>query len=277
MIDDHRPASDRPIEATADSGGHRQERVDDAALLKDCLQQLRGAKSEFVAAASRELRTPLALLLGPLQDILDSPASALVPASRTMLEGARQRALTLLRLLDTLPGWSTIDAATERDGAAGVFMPVDLGAYTAALAEHFRPACQAAGLRLVVDCPAVADMSLVDRDAWEKIVVYLLANAFNATGEGSIEVRLRIDGGNAHLTVGDNGTGIAARELPYVFDRVGQLAAVGVDDPVRHRFGLPLVRDLVRLLSGTIEVQSTTGRGTTFTVLVPLEARDRVA
>src|SRR3954465_2363075 len=128
MIDDHQPASDRRIEATADSGGHRQDRVADAALLKDCLQQLRGAKSEFVAASSRELRTPLALLLGPLQDILDSPASALVPASRTVLGVARQCSLSLLRLLDTLPGGSTIDAATERGGALVACMPVDLGA-----------------------------------------------------------------------------------------------------------------------------------------------------
>src|SRR3954451_12315898 len=242
MIDDHQPASDRPIEATADSGGHRQERAADAALLKECLQQLRGAKSEFVAAASRELRTPLALLLGPLQDILDSPASALVPASRTMLEGARQRALTLLRLLDTLPGLSTIDAATERDGARGVFMPVDLGAYTAALADHFRPACEAAGLRLVVDCPAAGGASLVDRDAWEKVVVYLLANAFNATVAGSIEVRLRIHGGDARLTVGDTAAGVAGVDSSYVWDRPRHPAPVAVDEPVHLRVGLPLVR-----------------------------------
>jgi signal transduction histidine kinase len=218
---------------------------------------LERGRIEFVDSLSREFRTPLMLLLGPLQAILDSPASALAPASRTVLETARRNALRLLTLLDTVPD----PARVERGPAAGAREPADLATFTTDLASYFRPACDAAGLRLTVDCPPLPASLDLDRDAWEKIVLNLVANAVKSTIEGTIEVGLRAHDGRARLVVSDTGSGVPESELRYVF-----AASDG------SGFGLPFVRELVQQHNGSIEVQSTPGRGTSFTVLLPFGA-----
>jgi PAS domain S-box-containing protein len=209
------------------------------------------------------------LLLGPLQDILDSPASALAPTSRNVLDATRRNAVRLLQLLDALSEFAWTGSAAVR-AARG---HTDLASFTAALAESFRPACDAAGLRLVVDCAPMPERDAVDRDAWEKIVLNLVANAFKSTVEGTIDVRLRDQAGAAQLTVADTGVGIAERELHYVFarfDRTGSRA----DGAGPVSYGLPFVRDLVRRHNGSIDVHSTLGRGTTFAVRLPLARQD---
>ena len=224
---------------------------------------------DFAAHLSRDVRTPLTLLLFPLQNILESPASALAPGSRSMLESARRDALKLLQLLDTLSDSSSIDGSPTRAAAA----PADLASFTADLASTFRSACDAAGLRLSVDCPPLHDQASVNRDLWEKVVVNLVANAFTSTTQGSIEVRLRAQDGNAQLIVSDTGAGISERDLHYIFDRFDRVGPGDDGGSDRIGFGLPFVRDLVRRHNGSIDVRSTLGRGTTLTVLLPLEAR----
>jgi PAS domain S-box-containing protein len=207
---------------------------------------------------SRDLRTPLTLLLGPLQDILDSPASALAPASRALLEAARRNAIRMLQLLD-MPAFS-------RNEGSGTSRAADLASFTAELVDAFRPSCAAAGLRLVVDCPPLREHVTIPDDEWERIVVNLVAHAFKATADGTIDVRLRAGDGQAELIVSDTGAGMPEREVRYIFDRLDRGAAAS--------FGLPFVRDLVRRHSGSIDVQSAAGRGTRFIVRVPLVARD---
>src|SRR4051812_7597341 len=234
----------------------------DSARIDEQLRGVHEALAELDASLSRHVRTPLTLLLGPLNDILASPASALVPGSRASLETARRSALRLLQLLDTI---------RDHRGAAKVG-PVDesafdLGSFTAHIATYFGPACEAAGLRLVTDCPPLAAGSTLDRVAWEAIVVNLVANAVKTTAEGSITVRLRHADGDAQLTVTDTGPGIAERDLQDVFARVTPTLDSGGSVGV----GLPFVADLVKQHGGSIEVHSSDGHGTTFTARVPLE------
>jgi PAS domain S-box-containing protein len=260
---------DREVGADGQGMEPRTPTQADATALADRTAGLERATSVFAADLSRAVRTPLLLLLGPLHDILDSPASALAPASRTALDATRRNAVRLLQLLDALPEFAWTGSAAVR-AARG---PGDLASFTAALAESFRPACDAAGLRLVVDCAPMPDRDAVDRDAWEKIVLNLVANAFKSTVEGTIDVRLRDQAGAAQLTVADTGVGIAERELHYVFarfDRTGSRA----DGAGRVSYGLPFVRDLVRRHNGSIDVHSTLGRGTTFSVRLPLARQD---
>ena len=227
-------------------------------------EQLRGvldAQAELDATLSRDVRTPLTLLLGPLNDILASPASALAPGSRAALETARRSALRLLQLLDTIRDRRSTAPPAAADGSA-----FDLGAFTTEVAGYFHAACDAAGLRLVIDCPPVAALATLDRRAWEAIVVNLVANAVKTTAEGTIDVRLRHVDGDAQLTVTDSGPGMCERDLPYVF-----VGAAPTGDGHDGGFGLPFVADLVKRHGGSIEVHSTQGRGTAFTARVPLE------
>ena len=237
------------------------------------LVDLDRAGTQFVANSSRELRTPLILLLGPLQDILDSPASTLAPSSRNVLDVARRNALRLLKLLDTLPGFSRSES-----GRTGVAREAaDLAAFTAELTGNFRTVCDEAGLRLIVDCPPLSQTVSLDRDVWETIVLNLVANAFKSTIEGSIEVRLRAQDGNVQLSVSDTGAGMPQSETQYVFDHFDRAARAPNGPSDRLGFGLAFVRELVHLQNGSIDVQSAPGRGTSFTVLLPLVAHDPAA
>src|SRR5262252_339199 len=94
--------------------------------------ELSRAKAELVANISRDVRTPLMVLLGPLQEILDSPASALAPASRSVLESARRNALKVLEILETLPDAAGVDSRDDSH------QPIDLAAFTTELAGNFR-------------------------------------------------------------------------------------------------------------------------------------------
>ena len=223
------------------------------------------ATAQWVASITREFRTPLILLLGPLQDILDSPASAIEPNSRHVLEVARRNAMRLLTLLDTIPHVPR----RESGPPAATREPPDLAAFTAELAEHFRSSCDAAGVRLIVDCPPFPDPVDVDRDAWEKIVLNLVGHAFKSTIEGSIEARVRAVDANVLLVVSDTGAGIADSELPYVFERFDGDGRARTGTSERSGFGLAFVHDLVQRHNGSIDVQSTLGRGTSFSVRLP--------
>src|SRR6185295_13219353 len=219
------------------------------------LRLVYGARTEFAGNVSRDLRAPLTLLLGPLQDLLDGPAAALAPGMRAVLERARRDAVRLLQLVDLLP------AALTRRGTAASPDTTDLGSFTAELAGYFRPLCEAAGLQLEVDSPPLSPQADVDREAWERIVVNLVANAFKSTLEGTIAVRLRLEEGTAELTVSDTSPGMPPAELRYVFERLDRAAPASAESSAGG-FGLPFVRDVVRQQMGTIDVRSTVGGGT---------------
>jgi PAS domain S-box-containing protein len=270
MIDDHDAASERTPGGSARETEQLKDRDTELTRLNERLRDLHRANTEFFANISRDVRAPLSLLLGPVQDILDSPASALAPGSRSVLEAARRNSLKLLQVLDTLSEFSSIEGGATRAARA----PVDLASLTADLVDHFRSFCDAAGLRLLVDCAPLPGQVSLDRDVWEKIVLNLVASAFKSTVEGAIEVRLRAQDGHAQLIVIDTGAGISEKELHYVFDHFEGVAPAGPDNSERIRFGLPFVRELVQRHNGSIDVQSTVGRGTRVTVLLPLEGRD---
>ncbi len=273
MVEENEHASGRTLQAPEQEIEELKRRETELARLNERRQDLNRAKAEFFANISREFRAPLTLLLGPLQDILDSPASALAPTSRSVLEVAQRNALRLLKLVDTLPDFSAIEGGR----ADAVREPTDLAAFTAELASNFRPACDWAVLSLIVDCPPLREPVYLDRGAWERIVLNLVANAIQFTAEGTIEVRLRIQYGIAQLIVSDTGIGISASELQHVFDRFPHVAGARTGTSDSIGFGLAFVRELVQQQNGSIDVQSKVGRGTTFTVLLPLAAHQSPA
>ncbi len=231
----------------------------------DALTELDRAKTAFFSNVSHEFRTPLTLMLGPVEDALADPEAPLPPAQRERLEVAHRNALRLQKLVNTLLDFSRIEAGR----AQASYLPTQLGALTADLASSFRSAIERAGLRLVVDCPPLTDLSYVDRDMWEKIVLNLISNAVKFTFEGEIAVTLRQKAGRAELTVRDTGTGIAAAELPRVFERFHRIEGAKSRTHEGTGIGLALVRELVKLHGGSIGVESAPGAGTTFTVSIP--------
>ena len=231
----------------------------------EALAEIDHAKTIFFSNVSHEFRTPLTLMLGPLEDLLGS-TNGLAPTERGQLKIVHRNSLRLLKLVNSLLDFSRI----ELGRAVANFQPVDLAALTRDLASNFRSACDQAGLRLVIDCPPLSREAYIDRDMWEKIVLNLLSNAFKFTFEGEIRVGLRRDGQEALLTVSDTGTGIAKSEIPRLFERFHRIEGARGRSHEGSGIGLALVQELVKMHGGHIAVESEEGKGTAFTISVPL-------
>jgi signal transduction histidine kinase len=242
--------------ATARAYEHEKKRA-------ELLAELDRAKTTFFSNVSHEFRTPLTLILGPLEDALETESD---PARRDRLGRIRRNALRLQKLVNTLLDFSRIEAGRIQAS----FEPVDLPELTRDLASAFRSGVEKAGMWLKVECDPLQEPAYVDRDMWEKIVLNLLSNAFKFTLEGGIEVRLREVDGRAELTVRDTGAGIAAEDLPRVFERFHRVEGVEARTHEGTGIGLALASELVKLHGGTLTAASMVGQGSTFTVLLPL-------
>jgi signal transduction histidine kinase len=230
----------------------------------EALAEIDRAKTSFFSNVSHEFRTPLTLMLGPLEDELGERSSPLPPARRERLETAHRNSLRLLKLVNTLLDFSRIEAGRVQAS----YEATDLAAYTAELVSGFRSAIEKGGLTLTLDCPRLPELVYVDREIWEKVVLNLLSNAFKHTFEGGIRVRLAWCGDHVDLVVSDSGIGIPEAEIPRLFDRFHRVSGARSRSHEGTGIGLALVQDLIRLHGGTVRVESREGEGTTFTVTV---------
>ncbi|OOK69025.1 response regulator [Mycobacterium kansasii] len=143
---------------------------------------------------------------------------------------------------------------------------------TSDIASSFSELCARAGLDLVLDChPVLAD---VDPDMWETIVLNLLSNAVKYTLTGSITVEVRSEGAHCRFAVRDTGVGIAGHDLGRLFERFYRAANVSGRSAEGTGIGLSLVRGLVELQRGTVQIDSEPGRGTTVTIRLPSSVGD---
>jgi signal transduction histidine kinase len=229
----------------------------------EALAEIDRAKTAFFSNVSHEFRTPLTLMLGPIEELLRG-RDTLLPPQIEQLTLVRRNSRRLLKLVNTLLDFSRIEAGR----AQADYRPVDLAALTADLASSFRSACERAGLTLQVECEPVGTI-YVDRDMFEKILLNLLSNAFKYTFDGGVGVSLRDAGDFVRLTVSDTGTGIPDRDLPHLFTRFYRVEGARGRSFEGTGIGLALVQELVHLHGGTIEASSTEGRGSSFTVTLP--------
>jgi signal transduction histidine kinase len=231
------------------------------------LAQLDHMKALFFSNISHEFRTPLSLMLGPIEEVLDDASIEISEIHRTRLEIAHRNALRLLKLVNSLLDFSRIEAGR----AQACFEPTDLAEFTTELASNFRSLCESAGLRFVVDCPRLAEPVYVDRDMWEKIVLNLVSNAFKFTFDGEIVVSIRnLDEDHVEFAVRDTGTGIPAYELPSLFLRFHRIEGARRRSFEGSGIGLALVHELTKLHGGTLSVESEVDQGSIFRVGIPL-------
>jgi signal transduction histidine kinase len=229
------------------------------------LNQLDAAKTAFFSNISHEFRTPLTLMLGPLEDCLADASGTLSDAHRTLMTLAHDNALRLMKLVNALLDFSRLEAGRLK----GSFAPCDLGRITEYLAGMFQSAFDGAGVALKLDCPPSGGFTYVDVDMWERIVLNLVSNAFKFTLAGEVSVTLRDSQTHSVLEVTDTGSGIPASELPMIFERFHRVPNVASRTHEGAGIGLALVRDLVTLHGGKVSVQSTVGVGTKFRVELP--------
>lgn len=229
----------------------------------EALAELDRAKTAFFSNISHEFRTPLTLMLGPIESALNR--NDLTGNELEELQLLHRNALRLLKMVNALLDFSRIEAG-RLDAR---FEPVDLAAYTADLVSVFRSAAHRAGVELTVNCPPTIEPAWVDRFMWEKIVLNLVSNALKSTFEGRISVELASVNGEFELSVSDTGTGISASELPHLFERFRRVEGARRRTNEGSGIGLALVNELVEIHVGTITVESDLGTGSTFRVRIP--------
>ena len=150
------------------------------------LAELDRAKTAFFSNISHEFRTPLTLIMGPLEE-LRARLAADDPTVRQELDVIHRNGLRLGKLVNTLLDFSRIEAGRVQ----ARYEPVDLAAFTADLASVFRSAMERAGLSYQVDCATLPEPVYIDREMWEKVVLNLLSNALKFTFDGTVSVTLR--------------------------------------------------------------------------------------
>ena len=272
--------ADQLSSALASVVSHEQQRQ-----RADALAELDRAKNAFLTNVSHEFRTPLTLLLGPLEDALSDAGSQTVLAER--LRTARRNAGRLLRLVDSLLQFSRIEAGR----ATTELVCTDVGALTWQIASSFTELCARGGLELELDCHrALAD---IDPDMWETIMLNLMSNAVKYTLSGSISVAVHSgeappgdDAGLAEarggagrsglcvISVRDTGVGIGAADLKRLGQRFFRADTALGRSVEGSGIGLSLVRGLVELQQGSMQISSELGRGTTVAITLPKSLAD---
>ena len=225
-------------------------------------------KDEFLATLSHELRTPLNAILGWTQVLrtgrLDEATST--RALETIERNAKAQAQLISDLLDV----SRIITGKLRLE----LRPVELPRIIDAVLDSIRPAADAKEIRLEISLDPLRSPILGDADRLQQVVWNLLSNAIKFTPKGGrVSVRLETTPGSAAIRVADTGAGIRPDFLPYVFDRFRQAESAITRSHGGLGLGLSIVRHLVELHGGTVEVESEgEGKGATFTVRIPVRA-----
>ena len=225
-------------------------------------------KSRFFANISHELRTPLTLLLGPLQTLIKERGSALQPEMRQLLLIMQSNGMRLLKLINDL-----LDLVRLESGKMEVKRePVAIEPFLYGLANAIKKSAEDRGIRLeVISDPAISTV-LTDSDKLERILLNLLFNGLKFTSAGGkVEVKAERENGELVLEVSDTGTGISEEQLPFIFDRFWQADTSSQRKYRGVGIGLALVKELVEVQGGSVEVTSEIGKGTQFTVCLPYE------
>ncbi len=234
------------------------------------LEELDADKTRFFENVSHEFRTPLTLMLGPLDAVLSEASGHLDDRHVQALQSARRSALRLQKLVDTLLDVARADAGEMRPDPE----PTDAAALIGDAVGLFRDSTDRAGLELTVDTDTGGALLDLDRALWTHLVMNLVSNAVKFTTEGSIRVTLRCpvaDDGSRRLVleVADTGPGVPESDRRRIFERFYQVSGVTGRSREGSGVGLSLVSDIVTALGGTVEVTENVPRGTVFTVAVP--------
>lgn len=235
-------------------------------MRRERYDEINRTKMAFFTNISHEFKTPLTLILGPIETLLDTADEA----QHKMLMVMKHNAERLLRLINQIMDLRKIDNdRMQVNSSMG-----DIVAFSREIFDLFSDHAARRHIDYTFESHPFCINSLFDCDKVEKIVYNLLSNAFKFTPDGgSIRLRIETDEQDAHdiirLIVSDTGCGIAAEELPRIFDRFYQTDNRPHEQAEGSGIGLTLTRDYARLHGGDVEVESTPGSGSRFIVTLP--------
>ena len=222
-------------------------------------------KSQFFANVSHEVRTPLTSIISPVQGLYQGDAGELTREQHQLIAQVYRNGLRLLDMINQMLDFAKYDARRMQLRLTWVNM-LDV---CDDMNTVFGDVCRRKGVQLRLDAAPGAVEAYLDREKVERILSNLLRNAVKFTDSGSIVVGLRAVRGSIVLTVTDSGIGIPEDRLNAVFERFQQVDGSSTRRYEGTGLGLAIVKEAVELLRGTIDVESETGTGTTFTIRIP--------
>jgi signal transduction histidine kinase len=235
------------------------------------LARLDAAKTIFFTNVSHEFRTPLTLIHAPIEDALYALAHGNFKVLYPYLKTIQRNALRLHKLVNRLLDFARIEANRLQPELE----LVNLSQITTDLASVFRSIIERAGLKYEINCEPLPSSVQIDRDMWEKIVLNIISNAFKFTFQGKISVCVTAENEFAKLIITDTGIGIAPADMPKLFERFQRIEVTRARTHESSGIGLALVKELIEMLNGTIQVESSPGVGTTVTVRIPFVNQEK--
>ncbi len=235
------------------------------------LQEADRVKTEFFANISHEFRTPITLTMGPLQGLLDGRYGPLSESQNSLVSVMLRNQTRLLSLVNQVLDIAKIESGNFK--LSLVAYP-DLNERICRVGEQFQALAdsRSVALELSLD-PAVADADVyVDVQRFDELLFNLLSNAFKFTEQGSVTVSTQLDADTFRLCIADTGIGIREDQLPHVFERFRQAEGSETADFAGTGLGLALVKQVASLHGGSVSVRSEYGRGTSFSVELPVGA-----
>jgi len=236
--------------------------------LRELYQQLETAnrhKSQFLANVNHDLRTPVSAIIGYARLLRRKTEGLLPPLQRDDLDDLLRNAERLLRMIDSLLDFAKIEA-----GKIEVKIePVAIGMLMRDVASTVEASMNNSNIRIILEIGSEISTLNTDREKLRQIVLNLVDNAVKFTPQGEIRISARQDNGRLKLAVSDTGAGIAQEHISHLFEEFyrGQSASRGTG------LGLAIVKRFACLLCGEVTVESQLGRGTIFTVTLPVERR----
>ncbi len=231
----------------------------------DALAASEKEQQQFIADVSHELRTPLTVLRGSLEVALEEERSA--DDYREAIGGALLEVRHLTRISQNL----LFLTRGESGRVTLSFANLDLGRFVTETVRDLVPAAGERGLELTASAPELPVFVFADAGRLQQVLHNLIENALQYTeAGGAIQTRVAAAPGEALLAVSDTGAGIPEADLPYVFERFFRSSRSRRSNPGGSGLGLSIVRWIVEAHKGRVTVESAVGRGTTFTVHLPV-------
>jgi len=234
------------------------------------LEEMDTVKSRLYQNITHEFRTPLALILGNAKE-LKTEVKKQQQKYIQRIENNGQRLLWLINQL--------LDLSKIENGSIAInYVQADIIPYLQSLTHAFEPYANPRGVGLQFQAKTDSVVMDFDPEKIQQIVSNLLSNAikYNEKG-GSVQVLLERQADQFSMQIQDSGIGISDKELPHIFNRFHQVDASATRRAEGTGIGLALTKELVELLDGKIEVQSELGKGSIFTVLLPIRQSAELA
>lgn len=240
-----------------------QEERDKQKVLNDQLDAATSSKLAFFTNVSHDLRTPLTLIYEPIEKISES--ENIDEREKFLMKIARKNVHILHRLINQILDFRKYESEKLQLNLSETNFASNIEEWSGA----FVALAQRKNIKFEFTSEIHENATMaIDIEKMERVFYNIVSNAFKYTHEGgSIRVTLKNDGDRLVLTIKDTGIGIPAKELPLIFDRFFQADHI---HPSGSGIGLALAKAFVELHGGIIEVESKTGEGTTFTIILPV-------